>query len=64
MIAPNAGLSVIRQCRLLGIARSSFHYQPRPQSADALADLAIPGTVIEVAKKLTTPFGGAVDAID
>jgi putative transposase len=33
MIAPNAALSVSRQCTLLGIARSSFYYQPRPSSA-------------------------------
>ena len=36
MIAPNAGLSVSRQCALLGIARSSFYYQSRPASADEL----------------------------
>jgi putative transposase len=36
MIAPNAELSVSRQCRLLGIARSSFYYQPRPPSAEKL----------------------------
>jgi len=36
MIAPNAGLSVNRQCTLLGIARSSFYYQSRPTSADEL----------------------------
>ena len=30
MIAPEAGLSVSRQCALLGIARSSFYYRPRP----------------------------------
>jgi len=36
MIAPNAGLSVSRQCTLLGIARSSFYYQSRPTSADEL----------------------------
>ena len=34
MIAPEAGLSVIRQCALLGIARSSFYYRPRPVSAE------------------------------
>jgi hypothetical protein len=34
MIAPNAGLSVNRQCTLLGIARSSFYYQRRPVSAE------------------------------
>ena len=32
MIAPEAGLSVTRQCALLGIARSSFYYQPRPEA--------------------------------
>jgi putative transposase len=31
MIAPEAGLSVNRQCALLGIARSSFYYRPRPE---------------------------------
>src|SRR5665213_4257136 len=36
MIAPTAGLSVIRQCALLGIARSSFYYRPRPESAEEL----------------------------
>ena len=36
MIAPTSGLSVNRQCMLLGIARSSFYYQPRPISADEL----------------------------
>ena len=37
MIAPEAGLSVIRQCALLGVARSSFYYRPRPESAEELA---------------------------
>jgi putative transposase len=36
MIAPEAGLSVSRQCTLLGIARSSFYYRPRPRSAEEL----------------------------
>ena len=36
MITPEAGLSVIRQCALLGIARSSFYYRPRPESAEQL----------------------------
>jgi putative transposase len=36
MITPNAGLPVSLQCSLLGITRSSFYYQPRPASADAL----------------------------
>src|ERR1700736_5877168 len=36
MIAPEAGLSVSRQCTLLGIARSSFYYRPRPEFAEEL----------------------------
>ena len=36
MIVPNAGLSVSRQCALLGIARSSVYYQPRPTSGEEL----------------------------
>jgi putative transposase len=36
MIAPEAGLSVSRQCVLLGIARSSFYYRPRPECAEEL----------------------------
>jgi hypothetical protein len=31
MIVREAGLSVSRQCALLGIARSSFYYRPRPE---------------------------------
>src|SRR6185295_3157918 len=36
MIAPEAGLSVSRQCALLAVARSSFYYRPRPERADEL----------------------------
>ncbi len=36
MIAPEAGLSVSRQCALLAVARSSFYYQPRPEFAEEL----------------------------
>src|SRR5215475_9049133 len=36
MIAPEAGLSVTRQCALLGIARSNFYYRPRPEAAEEL----------------------------
>ena len=36
MIAPTAGLSVSRQCSLVGIARSSFYYRRRPASAEEL----------------------------
>ena len=36
MIAPEAGLSVSRQCALLGIARGSFYYRPRPEAAEEL----------------------------
>src|ERR1700730_14765790 len=36
MIAPEAGLSVSRQCALLGVARSGFYYRPRPEAAEEL----------------------------
>src|ERR1700757_3733971 len=36
MIAPEAGLSVGRQCVLLGVARSSFYYRPRLECAEEL----------------------------
>src|SRR4051812_40007796 len=36
MIAPEAGLSISRQCTLLGVARSSFYYRPRPESGEEL----------------------------
>ena len=36
MIAPEAGLSISRQCTLLGIARSSFYYRPRPERTEEL----------------------------
>ena len=39
MIAPAAGLSVTRQSALLGIARSSFYYRPRPEAAEELEAL-------------------------
>ena len=42
MIAPEAGLSVSRQCTLLGVARSSFYYRPRPESAEELELLKPP----------------------
>jgi putative transposase len=36
MIAPEARLSVTRQCALLGIARSSFYYRSRPEPEQEL----------------------------
>ena len=36
MIAPEAGLSVSRQCALLGVVRIRFYYRPRPESAEEL----------------------------
>src|SRR5690242_21390749 len=36
MIAPAAGLSISRQCTLLGLARSSFYYRPRAERAEEL----------------------------
>jgi len=40
MIAPNAGLSINRQCALLGVARSSFYHRPRAESAGEIDLLA------------------------
>ena len=39
MIAPEAGLSMSRQGSLLGVARSSFDYRPRRESAGELERL-------------------------
>src|SRR6201987_6410362 len=36
MIAAEGGLAVSRQCALLGVARGSFYYRPRPESAEEL----------------------------
>jgi putative transposase len=36
MTAPEARLSVSRQCVMLGVARSSFYYRPRPARAEEL----------------------------
>jgi putative transposase len=47
MIAPNAGLSVSRQCTLLGIARSSFYYQSRPTPAAELDLLNRPDRIFQ-----------------
>jgi putative transposase len=36
LVTPAAGLSVRRQCALLGVSRSSYYYQPCPESAPNL----------------------------
>src|SRR6267154_2707283 len=41
MIAPEAGLSISRQCTLLGVARGGFYYRPRPESAEELGLWAV-----------------------
>src|SRR5438067_7811834 len=46
MIAPEAGLSVSRQCALLAVARSSFYYRSRPES----------GAELELLKRLDRIF--------
>ena len=37
MLDRNGELSVSRQCRLLGLSRSSVYYTPRGESAESLA---------------------------
>jgi putative transposase len=54
MIDREAALSIVRQCELLELSRSSVYYQPRPVSA---ADLAIMRRLDEL--HLAHPFLGA-----
>ena len=55
MVAPDhPGLSVVRQCELLGISRSGFYYQP---TGDSEADLALMRLIDE--QFLETPFYGS-----
>ena len=57
MIAPEAGLSVIRQCALLGIARSSFYYRPRSESAEELEVLQRHCQVASSGRAMAKPTG-------
>ena len=54
MIERESGLSIIRQCELLGLCRSSLYYRPQPVSA---ADLALMRRIYEL--HLAHPFLGA-----
>jgi len=54
MINREHKLSVVRQCELLGLARSGVYYQPRPVSAE---DLALMRRIDEL--HLEHPFAGA-----
>ena len=53
MIERESGLSIIRQCELLGLCRSSLYYRPQPVSA---ADLALMRRIDEL--HLAHPFLG------
>jgi len=35
-VEPNPGFSIRRQCRLAGVPRSGFYYDPVPESAENL----------------------------
>ena len=63
MIAPNAGLSVNRQCTLLGIVRSSYYYQPRPPLAEELdllgVELWVPRFDQDIELEAEAPSGAA-----
>ena len=39
MVDRDGTLSISRQCALLGIRRSSVHYEPRGESAESLASM-------------------------
>lgn len=47
-------LSIVRQCALLGIGRSTYYYQPKGESAESLALMRLMD-----AKYLLSPFFGA-----
>ncbi len=54
MIETESELSIVRQCELLGLCRSSLYYQPQPVSE---ADLALMRRIDEL--HLAHPFLGA-----
>lgn len=54
MIDPGEKLSVVRQCELLEVARSSYYYQPRPMPE---ADLEMMGKIDTI--HLARPFLGS-----
>ena len=54
MINREHKLSVVRQCELLGLARSGAYYEPRPVSSE---DLALMRRIDEL--HLEHPFAGA-----
>jgi len=54
MIEPRHEPSISRQCRLLGISRSSFYYVPRPMDSE---DLELMRLIDE--QYLKTPFFGS-----
>ena len=62
MIAPEAGLSVSRQCALLALARSSFDYRPQPECAEELQLLKRLDRIFTRPSRLWQPSapGGAV----
>ena len=37
----HASLSIVAQCRLVSISRSSFHYAPVPEATETLALMAV-----------------------
>jgi putative transposase len=54
MITRIHALPMVRQCQLLGLSRSTMHYQPRPVSS---ADLTLMRRIDEL--HLASPFAGA-----
>ena len=59
MIDKKASLSVVKQCQLLGVSRSSLYYQPRAASEE---DLAVMRVLDEV--HLARPFLGSRRLVD
>lgn len=53
LVNADSSLSIVRQCDLLGISRSSYYYEPRPESADNLRLMRLIDELY-----LTAPFYG------
>jgi len=59
MLARGHSLPLVRQCELLGVARSTFYHQPQPVGA---ADLALMRRLDEIHLRL--PFLGSRRMVD
>ena len=52
------GLSIVRQCELLGLPRSTYYYEPATESEDNLALIGRLEMELDWVKKKAAQFGG------